>query len=150
MKKGFLIAAMVLGTVATFAQTKSVEVSKFKTGTGALTASHKFSVNLESGDTTRSYVYIGFRNSKYTTIVDIVSYMFSTQEELDEFTKALKAALPEIKTKSTIHWKKRGFHINVYDFTNTLYMNEVGGSGDAQFTPKQVEKMIAWLETVKL
>ena len=146
MKRGILIVAMVLGTVATFGQTKSVSLSEAKVGTVSI--EHKLSINMEDNDTLQ-YVYFGFRNSKYTTIVDIISYMFTSQQQVDEFKEALKAALPEIKAKSNITWKKEKFYMNVYDFTNTIYLNELKGSGNTQITYKQTEKIIAYLETVK-
>lgn len=146
-KMTFALVLFSLFTVSMIAQRKTVDISSLKAG--QVSAKYSKVINLETKDTV-SYVYLGFQNAKYSSISDIKSIMLSRQEDLKEFIKDLKIALPEINTKQNIDWTKNNYGLTVYDFSNGLYLREKekNGSGYTILQKKDVEKLIIWLESI--
>jgi hypothetical protein len=116
MKTSIILTTITLFISASVAQAQTKRVSISEVKGGAISAEHIKSINLESGDTL-SYVYMGFQNSKYTTITDIVSIMISNSETLEQMVSDLEAAIPEIKSGTDIRWKREDYDLTLYDFS---------------------------------
>lgn len=107
-------------------------------------------VDLDKGDTAY-YIYMGFQNAKYSTITDIKSIILTKEEDLAELIKDLRLALPEMGTKTTLHFDRKKYSLAVYDFTKELSFGQAqnNGSGYCFLNKKDVEKLIALLETIQ-
>lgn len=147
MKKiNYLIIALLIASFS-YAQKKRITISESKIG--ELINSYTKSINLETNDTLY-LVYSGFQNEKYKTITDIKSVSFFRKEDLQEFIKDLKSALIEMESKVSMNWKRERYNLDLYDFSNQLYLQEPPkkGSGYTLLTKKVVAEYIAWLETI--
>ena len=145
--KSLILLLIVSFTLTVNAQRKTNVKSRFKTSTVSFKNSEVY--DLGGGDTIK-YLYLSFQNEKYTTIRDLKSIMISTDFDVLEFKNDLKTALSEMKTKSSINWDRKEYKMSVYGFTNTLYLMDKSMRGHTQLKYKEVEKIIQWLETVKL
>lgn len=147
-----LISSIAFFTILHFtciAQVKSVDISNKKIGT--LNCIYKMSIDLDKGDTTK-YIYIGFQNAKYSSIIDTKSIFFgipNNQDEVLEFTKHLETALGEMGSKSSISWRKDRYSIILYDFSSLMFLgeSEKEGSGYTKLNKKNVQKLIDWLKS---
>lgn len=139
----------ILFAVSMNAQKKTIDVSLIKIG--QISGKYSKVIDLEKNDTL-SYVYLGFQNFKYKTISDIRSVFFPKQEDLKSFVEDLKTALPEVGSKQNIDWKRQLYSISVFDFSSNLYLSERPSKGDGYtiISKKELEKLIAWLETIQI
>jgi len=147
MKKiSFILIALLFANFF-YAQKKRVTISESKIG--GLSNSYTKSINLETKDTIYS-VFSGFQNEEYKTITDIKYIAFSNNENLKEFIKDLKNALIEMESKVSISWKREYYKLDLYDFSNELYLQEAPkkGKGYTLLTKNQVSEYIVWLETI--
>ena len=142
-----IIAVLIIGT--TYAQIKREDISTLKVEN--VSAKHSQSIDLDKKDTLQ-YVNLGFRNAKNTTTIEISTVMITDNATLYQLIKDLEIALPEIKTKNTLNWHRETYSLAVYSFSKTLILGEPlsDKSGSTQLTNKSVEKLIAWLKTIKL
>lgn len=150
MKNLIIVFFILISPNLIFGQKKVINISETKIGT--VSCKYSQSIDLEKGDTL-TYVFLGFSNAKYTTITDIVSIMFLIIDDSSNvigFVKNLKSAYNEMGSKSTISWDKEEYKINLYDFTDNLYLYEAesSGSGYTILSKKQVEKLYTWLEGI--
>jgi len=148
MKKMFITSVLLLFCTTTIlAQTKRIEISKFKVS--QISADYSKSINLSTKDTLK-YVYLGFQNAEFKSVTDIKSIMFTNQNELDEFVIDLKTALPEMDTKQNIDWDKKKYSLAIYNFNSALYLKEGSkySRGYTMLSKKDVEKLIIWLESI--
>lgn len=146
MKKIAILTYILAFSLLSYGQRKRETLSKVKIKT--IEANHSISYKISGGDTLK-YVYIGFQNMKYSTIIDRKSIMLGSEQAVTEFKNDLISALPELKNKSTINWNKSNYEMNVYDFTNTLYLSDKNGTGYTQVSYKDLQKLITWLDTIK-
>jgi hypothetical protein len=147
MKKiSFILIALLFANFF-YAQKKRVTISESKIG--GLSNSYTKSINLETKDTIYS-VFSGFQNEEYKTITDIKYIAFSNNENLQEFIKDLKNVLIEMESKVSISWKREYYKLDLYDFSNELYLQEAPkkGKGYTLLTKNQVSEYIVWLETI--
>jgi hypothetical protein len=147
MKKiSFILIALLFANFF-YAQKKRVTISESKIG--GLSNSYTKSINLETKDTIHS-VFSGFQNEEYKTITDIKYIAFSNNENLQEFIKDLKNVLIEMESKVSISWKREYYKLDLYDFSNELYLQEAPkkGKGYTLLTKNQVSEYIVWLETI--
>jgi hypothetical protein len=147
MKKISFILIALLFTNFFYAQKKRVTISESKIG--GLSNSYTKSINLETKDTIYS-VFSVFQNEEYKTITDIKYIAFSNNENLQEFIKDLKNVLIEMESKVSISWKREYYKLDLYDFSNELYLQEAPkkGKGYTLLTKNQVSEYIVWLETI--
>jgi hypothetical protein len=147
MKKiNFLLIALLI-TSFSYAQKKRITISESKIG--GLINSYSKSINLETNDTIY-LVHSGFQNEKYKAITDIKSVSFYSKQDLQDFIKDLKNALIEMESKVSMNWKRERYSLDLFDFSNQLYLQEAPkkGSGYTLLTKKVVAEYIAWLETI--
>jgi hypothetical protein len=147
MKKISFIIIALLFTNCFYAQKKRITISEAKIG--SLTNIYSKSINLETKDTIYS-VFSGFQNEEYKTITDSKYIGFTNNENLQEFIKDLKNALIEMESKVSINWKKEYYKLDLYDFSNELYLQEAPkkGKGYTLLTKNQVSEYIVWLEKI--
>lgn len=118
---------------------------------GSITCQYHEIIDLEKGDTIY-FIYLGFQNAKFTTITDIKSIGIFTKEEQTNLIKDLNAALLEIGNKTSMSWDRGPYSINLYDFSNQLYLQQgkTKGSGYTLLTSKNVQQLIDWLGAITL
>lgn len=131
------------------AQKKHIAISEIKAG--PVTAFYFKEANLETGDTSY-YVFLRLQNAEYSNISDQKAILFTKQRELIQFIKDLKAALLEMGNKQIIAWTREQYKISLFDSSNLLYLYESPSEGNGYTTldKNDVEKLITWLETIKI
>jgi len=148
MKKTVLTAMLVVGAVGMNAQ--EIRNTLSKENIRPLECEHIQKIDLANQDTIE-YVYCGFQNAKYTSIVDIGSVFISSQASLDELIDALKTAL-KLKTENsslTYAFSAAGSEFNTYDFNKVaLYIQD--GRKYTSISMKNLAKWIEYLETIQL
>jgi hypothetical protein len=144
MKKTIITAVAVLGMAAAFGQRVADAKSEFKSSYPFISAKHM-----------ETMVYIGFQNLEYSTITDIHAIGLYSDEDLQEFIKALEGAISRCKNKTTVYWggelENKTWRVYVYDFNNAVYISDTGRiSGHTVLSAKKAQKMVDWLKTIKL
>jgi len=140
MKK-LLIVLLCIFSTQIFSQTITKDLKKEKIG--SLKCSYIMKLKVGSSDTSL-YVYCGFQNQKYSTIVDIGSIMITTMEKKDNIVSDLKECVKYMDDKS-ISFSIGQF--DLFDFSKNLYIND--NRKYTTLSKKNVLKWIEWLESIK-
>lgn len=148
MKKLLLLLFISTLIVGIDAQSKKLDLSSIKIG--SIEGKYTKVVDIEKNDTSY-YLYLGFQNEKYKAIVDIKSLFFTNQDDLIEFIKDLKLAMSEMENKVSMNWDRKLYRLDLYDFTNYLYISESSSksNGYTSLNKKNLNKLILWLETIQ-
>lgn len=134
---------------AAFGQIKTVTVSETKTG--GIELLHRKEIDLGKGDTL-SFVVLSFQNEEYTAIKDKKYWAFSDTAQINKLVKNIKSALNEVGQKVSVRWDEKDYSVAVYDFNKAVYFYEPISKGKAHVSinKSQAEKMVKWLEAIKL
>ena len=147
MKKCLLAASLLMLCITSTAQKKTITVSKAKIGT--LSCSVESEINMLSKDTF-NYIFISFKNAKYSSITDIASLFFLQSDiyDIKDFIDDLKAAEKEMDIKQTIEWRRDKYVLNIYEFNKgKLYIEEPKKyAGYTAINKNQTGQLIKWLE----
>lgn len=137
--KQLLIALMLTVTTFTsFAQTSTKTLSKGKFGTVKTEHYKKYS---ESD--TSTYLYISFRNMKYTHIIDMGGILISSQKDLNKLIEEINDCIKHTSNKSdNIDYNR----VKVYDFSRSIYFFD--GNKRTIITPNVAKKMVVWLKNL--
>ena len=110
-----------------------------------------FSCKYKKNGNTDGYIYIGYQNPDYTTIIDIISIMLSRRETVENHIKDLESSLTYLGTNQTVRYtKNNSYKILVYDFWKKgIY---IGNHKDKEYRlyKKYLIKYIDWLKSLDL
>jgi hypothetical protein len=145
MKKVLFILIMT-SALNTAAQLKMQTIKTVSAG--PVGCKHGRSVDMAKSDTT-DYISLSFQNSEYTHIIDSKSVFFLTSEteKIGKLVNDLKAAKSELGSKSSMEWKTKDYNLRVFDFTSKVIYFYVD-NGNIKITPKDADKIIAFLEEI--
>ena len=149
MKKILFLSMAIFLFANLGAQKKITELAKTKIGT--INGLYQKTIDFDKNDT--SYIsMLRFQNSKYSSITDNVYIAFLHEKNKNSFIEDLKAAIPQMGTKTTMLWDRNDYSLNVYDFSKNLYVREAKrrGSGYTEISKSQVEKLIEWLSSFEI
>ena len=134
-----LMFAATLGV----AQTKRVTISEFKSS--RINCNYQMSIDLQSKDTVK-YLYTGFRNMKYTQLIDISSFILF--DSVNEFADDLRTISNECTNKVDMSITKDKYYISCSDYNNyvTIYSND--DRGYTRLNDKQAKKLFMYLKTI--
>ena len=108
-------------------------------------------INTSTNDTTY-YIYNGFQNSRYQTIIDIGSVFISSKRELNQLIEDLEDCLNFMNKYNQVYTIRRtgDYSLYIYDFSNNLYIYSNSDKSTGGMSKKNVEKWIEWLSTINI
>ena len=142
MKK--LIVIAFLFPFVLCAQTQSLTINK--KNIGKVECSESITIT-SSGDTARDIIF-AFRNEEYQVLKDYQTILIPlNKKEITLLIEDLKQATAPMSAKGTILWDRGNYLIQVYDWTQKIYLRtpEKYQKGYVTITNKQAEKIIDWL-----
>jgi hypothetical protein len=148
MKK-VLLGLLLLGSISVNSQIKREKFIDKEAG-GNVTLKYQRSVDLDKGDTTYM-VYFIFQNAKYTSITDTKIIAFYEKSSIAQLMKDMKSAYKQMITgeKVSIDWNREKYKLNLYDFSNDLYLIEGKGTGGyTMMSKKDVADLMEALSTI--
>ena len=102
-------------------------------------------------DGTDGYIFCGYQNPKYSSIIDILSLYFDDKETVTNLIKDLESSLTYLGTNQTVRYtKNKNYIITIYDFNKTqIYL---GNQEDEEWkmNKKDIIKYIDWLKSLDL
>ena len=146
MKK-VLLALLVLVSISGKAQIKR---EKFiNTNVGGITFSYGRSIDLDKGDTTYM-VFLLFQNAKYSSITDTKILSFYDAASIAMFIKDLKSAYKQMSSgeKIDISWNRDTYKMNLYNFSNSLYLYGDRPEGYTNVTLKSLSSILELFYTI--
>ncbi len=100
-------------------------------------------------DDTAYYVFMGFQNLKYSSIVDTKSLFFTKKEHFEKFIADLDSAALYINNKSVeINWEGGDYSIYKWTDAKTLYVYEMDTEGYTSLNEKQLTQLLVWLKQI--
>lgn len=138
----YLIILMFVSTLGV-AQTKRVKISEYKSS--RIDCSYQMSIDLQNKDTI-TYLYTGFRNMKYTQLIDISSFLLF--DGCNEFADDLRTIIDNCNADANLSITKDKYYISCNDYNNyvTIYSNK--DNGYTKLSEKQAKKLFMYLKTI--
>lgn len=150
IKAGIIFIIIIGQSCSLFCQKKTIDISEAKIG--ELRCKHRKTFDVDKGDTLR-FIFIGFQNAEYSSITDIHSIIFDTNEDsLDvlQFISDLKNAVTELQNKSNMDWNRKIYSLSINKTIPSISLSKTNDRGYCWIHKNQAIKLIAWLTAIPL